>query len=440
MEPDPHLYLPLANIILKSVTSGFIFSLLGIIILLFSSALVSGSEVAFFSLAPAQLEKLKNKPSKKNDLILSLLKKPERLLATILIANNFINIGIIILSAYSINSIVDFSEDPVWGFIFQVVVITFILLLFGEIIPKVYASYAGITFAGFTVYPLLISDKIFSPISYLLMKSSSVVDKRISRKQQNISVEELSQALELTQKDIKEDKNILKGIVNFGNIDVKEIMKPRVDVVAADIKFGFKKMLSIIIESGFSRIPIYEDTLDNIKGVLYIKDLLPHLEKENKFQWKDLIRDAYFVPENMKIDNLLEEFRQKKIHLSIVTDEYGGVLGIATLEDVLEEIVGEISDESDEEEDLYNKIDDKTFIFDGKIQLNDFFKITLIKDDVFDEVRGSADSLAGLILEIQKEIPEKGDVIKYNNYTFVIDSADNRKIKKIKFTNQDANP
>ncbi|MCP4178292.1 MAG: CBS domain-containing protein, partial [bacterium] len=257
--------------------------------------------------------------------------------------------------------------------------------------------------------------------------------KRISKKQQNISVEELSQALELTHKDIKEDKDILKGIVNFGNIDVKEIMKPRVDVIAADVKYGFKKMLSIIIESGYSRIPVYKDTLDNIKGVLYIKDLLPYLEEDNDFRWKDKIRNAYFVPENMKIDNLLEEFRQKKIHLSIVTDEYGGVLGIATLEDVLEEIVGEISDEYGEEKDLYNKIDETTFIFDGKIQLNDFFKVTLIKDDVFDDVRGGADSLAGLILEIQKEIPEKGDVIKYNNYTFVIDSADNRKIKKIKF-------
>ncbi|MCF6365514.1 MAG: gliding motility-associated protein GldE [Bacteroidales bacterium] len=431
MDPEPLFSLIQLNIIIIPLTSGIYWGIAGILILLISSALVSGSEVAFFSLSPSQKNLLLETDSKKNNLILSLTKKPEKLLATILIANNFINVGIVMLSAYVINSAVDFSNTPDWlVFLIQIVTITFLLLLFGEIIPKVYATEASLKFAKFTVYPLSLSMKLFMPVSNLLIKSTSFVNKRLKMKQ-NISVEDLSDALELTEADIKQDKGILERIVTFGSIDVKEIMKPRVDVVAADINFSYNKLKSLIIESGFSRIPVYEENHDNIKGILLIKDLLRNIDVEN-YKWQQHIKTPFFVPETMKINDLLEDFRQKKIHISIVTDEYGGFLGIATMEDIIEEIVGEISDEKDIEEKNFQKIDDKNYIFDGKIQLNDFYKVLEIKEDIFEKVRGEADSLAGLILEKQGEIPKKGEVIKIDKYTFTIDSADNRKIKKIK--------
>jgi len=431
LDPEPFFSLIYLNIIINPFTSGIYWGFAGILILLISSALVSGSEVAYFSLSPTQKNTLVETDTKKSNLILSLLKKPEKLLATILIANNFINVGIVMLSAYVMNSAVDFSGTPDWlTFLIQIITITFLLLLFGEIIPKVYATEESLKFAKFTVYPLSISMKLFMPISNILIKSTSFVNKRLKMKQ-NISVEDLSDALELTEADIKQDKSILERIVTFGSIDVKEIMKPRVDVVAADINYSFNKLKSLIIESGFSRIPVYEENHDNIKGILLIKDLLQNIDTE-EYKWQRHIKPPFFVPETMKINDLLEDFRQKKIHMSIVTDEYGGFLGIATMEDIIEEIVGEISDEKDVEEKNFQKIDDKNYIFDGKIQLNDFYKVLEIKEDIFENVRGESDSLAGLILEKQGEIPKKGEVIKIDKYTFTIDSADNRKIKKIK--------
>ncbi len=431
LEPDP---LPslfyFADIIVNPLTFGTVFGIIGIIVLLISSAIVSGSEVAFFSLRPAELEALKAKPSKQNKSVLQLLQKPEKLLATILIANNFINIGIVVLSAYVINSLFDFSDNQLVGFLIQVVSITFILLLFGEIIPKVYAAEAGVKFARFTAGAFVISSKIFSPISSLLIKSTAFVNKRMKKKQ-NISVEDLSHALALTDSDIKEDKKILKNIINFGSIEVKEIMRPRLDVVAAEASYKYNKIKAIVTESGYSRIPVYEENLDNIKGILYVKDLLAHLDKPDDFDWQKLIRPPFFIPENMKINGLLADFQLKKMHMALVTDEYGGVGGIVTLEDILEEIVGDISDESDRDQTLFNKISENEFIFDAKIQLNDFYKIIDEKEGIFDDIRGEADSLAGLILEIKGEIPKKNDIIKIKQYKFKVEAADNRKIKKI---------
>jgi gliding motility-associated protein GldE len=430
LDPEPYQSILLLNIIINPVTPGIIWGLVGTVILLFSSALVSGSEVAFFSLTPEQKQEIRDTDSKNGNLVLHMLTIPEKLLATILIANNFINVGIVMISAYVMSEFFNFQNSVFLEFIIQIITITFLLLLFGEIIPKVYANKASQRFARFTAYPLYLSMRILSPLSMILINSTSFVNKRLKMKQ-NISVEDLSDALELTEGDIEQDKNILERIVTFGSIDVKEIMKPRVDVVAADINFSFNKLKSLIVESGYSRIPVYEENHDNIKGILLIKDLLENIEAED-YNWQKVVKPPFFVPETMKINDLLEEFRAKKIHMSIVTDEYGGFLGIATLEDIIEEIVGEISDEKDEEEKNYKKIDDKNYIFDGKIQLNDFYKILEIKEDIFEDIRGEADSLAGLILEKQGEIPKKGEIIKIKYFTFTISAADNRKIKKIK--------
>jgi gliding motility-associated protein GldE len=323
--------------------------------------------------------------------------------------------------------------EPRWlEFLIQVVIVTFIILLFGEIMPKLYASLSPVRFALLMAYPLVFCRKIFHPLSSFLILSTSLVRKRLARKKHNISMEQLSDALDLASKDISDEKNILEGIVKFGNIEVTGIMKARIDVTAVEIQTRFSELIRIIIESGYSRIPVYSNSFDNIKGILYIKDLLPHLYKPDSFKWQSLIRPPYFVPENKKIDDLLREFQTKKIHMAVVVDEYGGTSGIITLEDILEEIVGEITDEADEDDITYRQIDNKTFIFEGKISLNDFYKITDLPDNFFDPVRGDADTLAGLILEIKGEFPKTGDKIKYNNLHFSIESVDRRRIRQIK--------
>jgi len=357
---------------------------------------------------------------------------PEELLATILIANNFVNIAIVILSTYITSSLFDFSQAPAIGFIVQVIVVTFLLLLFGEIIPKVYASQFALRFSRYMALPLTFLEKVFRPLGTILIKSTSVVNKRISKKQ-NISMDDLSHALELTADEITEEMEILEGIVKFGNINVEEIMKARVDIIAVDIHTSFSKLKSVIIESGFSRIPVYDGAFDNIRGILYVKDLLPHHHKPNTFRWQSLIRPPYFVPETKKISDLLEEFQTKKNHMAIVVDEYGGTSGLISLEDILEEIVGDITDEHDDQQDFYSIEDDGSYLFEGKTLLNDFFKLIDIDDDVFDEVKGDADTLAGLILEMKGEIPHKKEVFEYHGYEFVIEAVDNRRIKKIRF-------
>ena len=420
-------------IVTKPMTYGTAASIFTVILLLFSSAMVSGSEVAFFSLSPLHIKQLRESDSPTSKVILLLLKKPEQLLASILIANNFINVGIVILSAYVTNSLLDFSQEPILEFLFQIIVITFVLLLFGEVIPKVYSTHAGLRFARFTAYPIMFTSKLLSPLSSLLQKSSNIVEKRIKKKQ-NISVEDLSDAIKLAGADIQQEKKILEGIAGFGNIDVKEIMKPRIDVVSADIKMTFNALIKLISESGFSRIPVFDKSPDNIKGIIFAKDLLAHLDKNETFDWQNLKRPPYFVPESMTINNLLEQFQIRKIHMAIVSDEYGGVLGIVTMEDIIEEIVGEITDETDESDEIIKKIAPNKYEFDAKIQINDFYKFLEIKEDIFFDIRGESDSIAGFILEYKRKIPVKGEIITYKNYKFKIIDADLRRIIKIELT------
>lgn len=409
-----------------------IIGLIVLVLLLFGSAMISASEVAYFSLKPEDIEKLKSNKSKKAGVVLKLHDIPEKLLSTILVANNTINITIVLLAAFLSARTFDFTANPVLGFIIEAVGITFILLFFGEIMPKVYATRNQISMALIMAYPLTILQKIFIPVTTLLILSTSFVRKRTGARRSNISMDDLSDALELASDDINEDEKILKGIVNFGNINVSEIMCPRIDVTAIDIKLGFNKVKSIIIESGFSRIPVYSGSFDSVKGVLYAKDILPYTGSPDNFKWQSLMRPPHFVPETKKINELLKEFQIKRNHMAVVIDEYGGTSGIITLEDVLEEIVGEITDESDEDETLYRKIDDKTFIFEGKVLLNDFFKVIQVEDDPFEDVRGESETLAGLILELTGEIPQKGKIITYGNFKFRIEIADKRRIKEIR--------
>lgn len=411
-----------------------ILGLIVLVILLLFSALISGSEVAYFSLRPVDKEKLKSRKGRKYKIVTRFLEKPDRLLATILITNNFVNVGIVILAAFITNSLVDFSMAPTLGFIVQVVVITFIILLFGEVIPKVYAAYFSYKFAVFMGKPLYVLSKVFKPIGTFLIYSTSIVNKRLAKKKQNISIDDLSDALDLASDAVSEEENILRGIVKFRNIDVKAIMRSRVDVVAIDIKTKFTELLTIIIESGYSRIPVYDDSFDKIKGLLYVKDLLPHYQKGDSFKWQTLVRPPYYVPESKMINDLLKEFQTNKIHLAIVIDEYGGTSGIVTLEDILEEIVGEIADETDDEEFVFTKIDDQNYIFEAKVLLHDLYKTLEIDDTTFDDIKGEADTLAGLILELKKEIPKYKEEIVYKNFQFTIEAVDKRRIKRIKVT------
>lgn len=403
-----------------------------VLALLFVSALVSGSEVAYFSLNANDKQILKKK-GKINHLVLKNLENPEKLLATILVTNNFVNIGIIILTANITNSLITIQNSPVLEFLFQVVLITFLLLLFGEILPKLYATHFSMGFARFMALPLQVLEKIFRPLNSLLIVSTSFINTRLQKHQKNVSMDEISQALKLTsEQELSEEKEILEGIVKFGNKNVAEIMKPRVDVVSLDIKTSFKTVLNVIVDSGFSRIPVYVGSFDNIKGILYIKDILPHSHKTDSFNWQTLIRPPFYVPETKKINSLLKEFQKSKVHLAVVVDEYGGTSGIVTLEDILEEIVGEIVDEFDEEDNFFTQISENVFLFDGKTLLGDFFKISKCDETVFDSVKGDAETLAGLILELKGEIPVLHEKIEYNQFYFTIEAVDNRRIKQIK--------
>jgi gliding motility-associated protein GldE len=427
---DPTFYW---NIQFYPITAGIILGIAIILLLLFSSALISGSEVAYFSISPKDKVKLKKNKTKISKTVLHNLDNPEKLLATILVTNNFVNVGIIILTAHVSSKAVDFSNSPFIEFLFQVIVITFFLLLFGEIIPKVYATHNGLGFAKFMAIPLTFLEKLFRPINSVLIYSTSFVNKRLSKHKKNISIDDISQALELTSEyEISEEKEILEGIVKFGNKKVVEVMKPRVDVVAINIKITFKEVLEIINKSGYSRIPVFSETFDHINGILYIKDLLAHVHKENTFKWQSIIRPPFYVPETKKINTLLENFRKQKVHMAIVVDEYGGSAGIITMEDILEEIVGEIIDEFDEEENYCTKISDSTFLFDGKILLLDFYKIVNANDSVFNDVKGEADTLAGLILELKGEIPSLNEKINCKNFLFSIEAVNNRRIEQIK--------
>jgi putative hemolysin len=402
-----------------------------LMVLLAGSALMSASEVAYFSFRPEDIQNFKSNKNKQSQTAISLYNNPEKLLSTILVANNTLNIAIVLLSAYLSSRMFDFTSEPVIGFIINAVVITFLLLFFGEIMPKVFASRNHVRVALLMAKPLMILEKLFYPVTAVLILSSTFVKKRTRTRRSNLSMNDLSDALELTSEDFDEDEKILKGIVNFGNINVSEIMCPRIDVTAIDIRSGFDKMVPLIISSGFSRIPVYAGSFDNVKGILYAKDVLPYTTNPANFKWQALLRPPYFVPETKKINDLLKEFQTKKIHMAVVIDEYGGTSGIVALEDILEEIVGEISDESDDDELLYRKLDKNKYTFEGKILLNDFYKILEIEDDIFEEVRGESETLAGLILELTGVIPETGKTVQYGNFLFRINLADRRRIKEI---------
>jgi len=402
-------------------------------LLLVLSGLISGSEVAFFSLSPRDIQHLKHGSTVEKK-IFSLISKPKRLLATILILNNFVNIAFVTLSTIMTSQI--FKTDDVGGkiVIILTIIITFLIVYFGEVVPKIYANQRSMGFAKLTVPLINFSFKFFKPLSWLLTSFSRILESKVRKKGYEISAEQLNQALELTidEDTPEEEKGILKGIVNFGQLNVKQVMRSRVDITALDTELDFHELMDTINKCGYSRIPIFKETVDKIEGILYSKDLLPHLNKKESFKWQKLIRPPFFIPETKKIDTLLKDFQEKHVHMAIVVDEYGGTSGLVTLEDVIEEIVGEIHDESDDDEILYKKVDDKTYIFEGKTTLIDFCKIIGQDASIFDVVKGESESLGGLILELHSKLPAAGEIIVFGNYEFVIIAVDKKRIKKIK--------
>lgn len=434
MDEDPQQqFLLLQETFFNPLGLDLALALASMLFLLLFSALISGSEVAFFSLNPNKW--IEKEMTKNQYLIKKLLQQPNRLLATILITNNFVNVAIIILSTYITAGLFNFSGLPFLEFIIQVVAVTFLLLLLGEVIPKVFANQNALAFASFMSTPINLLSKLFAPLSKLLVATTGIIEKRFQTKGYQISVDELSSALDLAGENDtnEEEKRILRSIVEFGNIDVKEIMKSRVDVVALEQQTTFDEVKKVVVSSGYSRIPVYKENFDNILGVLYIKDLLPHLQEEN-LNWNELIRSPFFVPESKMIDDLLQEFQEKKIHLAVVVDEYGGTSGIVTLEDIIEEIVGEINDEFDDDGIVFSKLDSHNFIFEGKTSLHDVLKTIDGEIDYFDAVKGDSDTLAGLILELKGNIPEKGEALQHTPYTFTVESVDQRRVKRIKVT------
>jgi len=429
-----------SGVTLLSPSSGAIAAGVMACVLLFVSGFASGSEIAFFSLTPNDLNDLDERDDS-DARILQLRKESERTLATILITNNLVNVTIIMLCTYFFDHTVDFGKSWWMEFICITVLLTFLLLLFGEIMPKVLASKDPLRFCRMVSGGIMTLRRLFYPFASLLMTSGRFTDSVLQQENHMLSVDDLEQALELTNKDdIKEEQRMLEGIVRFGDETAKEIMTSRQDVVDLDFKSSFTEVLQCVVENNYSRIPVYQDNSDNIRGILYIKDLLPHLSKGAGFRWQSLIRPAYFVPETKKIDDLLREFQENKVHIAIVVDEFGGTSGIVTLEDILEEIVGEINDEYDEDEKSYTRINSNTFVFEGKTLLSDFYKILKLDDDTFEEVEGDADTIAGLLLEIKGEFPKLHEKITFSNFTFEILEMEERRISKVKVVVHDYHP
>ncbi len=414
-------------------SAGAIFAIVLAAILLLFSAFASGSEIAFFSLSPNDINELEESSSAKDKRILELREDSERTLATILIANNVINVTIIMLCNYFFTNVVDFGSAVWLQFLVITILLTFLLLLFGEIMPKVYCGQHALKMCRMFCDSIFFLRKLFRPLSSVLMRSGALAGKVVQTENHVLSVDDLEQALELTDKeDLKEEKNMLEGIVRFGDETAKEVMTSRQDIVDLDFKSKFHEVIQCVVDNNYSRIPVYQDSIDNIRGILYIKDLLPHLSKSDTFRWQSLIRPPYFVPETKKIDDLLREFQENKVHIAIVVDEFGGTSGLITMEDILEEIVGEINDEYDEEEKPYVRINANTYVFEGKTLLSDFFKILDLDDETFEEVEGDADSLAGLLLEIKGDFPELHERIDFRNFTFEVTELDEHRISKIK--------
>ena len=402
--------------------------------LLIVSGFASGSEIAFFSLSPKDVSELDPEKNSADRSIQMLREDSERTLATILITNNFINVTIIMLCNYVISSLVKFAE-PWVEFVFITVLLTFLLLLFGEIMPKVYSRQNPLQFCRRVVGGILFLRKLFWPIENVLLGSGMLAEKVVQKEKRQLSVDDLEQALELTDKEeLKEEERMLQGIIRFGDETAKEVMTPRNDMVGLEIHTPYADVLKCIVENNYSRIPVYQDNDDNIRGVLYIKDLLPHLTKPNNFRWQTLMRSPYFVPETKKIDDLLREFQENKMHIAIVVDEFGGTSGLVTLEDIVEEIVGEINDEYDEEENTYTKLNYNTFVFEGKTLLTDLCRILRVEDDEFSDIEGEADTLAGLLLELKGDFPSMHEKMDYRNYTFEVMGLDERRISRVKIT------
>lgn len=424
------------DVVLQQPTTGVIIATILAAVLLLMSAFASGSEIAFFSLSPSDVAELEDGKFDADKKIQNLRDDSERTLATILIANNFVNVTIIMLLNYVIAGVISFGERALLlQFLFTTVILTFLLLLFGEIMPKVYARQDPLKFCRRCVGGIMFARKLFWPIENILLKSGMMAEKIIQKENHVLSVDDLEQALELTDKnDIKDEQNMLKGIIRFGDETAKEVMTSRQNIVDLDIRSNYADVLKCIEDNNYSRIPVYQDNTDNIRGILYIKDLLPHLTKSSNFRWQSLIRPPYFVPETKKIDDLLREFQENKVHIAIVVDEFGGTSGIVTLEDILEEIVGEINDEYDEEEKFYSKLNYNTFIFEGKTLLTDLCRILNVDDEEFEEVEGDADTLAGLLLEIKGDFPSIHEKIDYKNYTFEVMNVEECRISKIKVT------
>ena len=434
MDTEPPGLLFFFNVLdVTQITSGVL-----LFVLLACSALISGAEVAFFSLTPSDFETNGEKAiAKKLGIVQRLLARPKKLLATILVANNFINIAIVLIFDSLTDELFSGIQSNFYGidvrFIVEVGVVTFFILLFGEILPKIYANRNRISFAAFMAQPLNVLDTLLSPISLPMRSATIYLHDRYGKQKSNISVDHLSQALELSNQDTTfEEQKILQGIVTFGNTDTKQVMKNRMDIFALNEEQSFKEILPEIIQRGYSRIPVYN--IDNITGILYVKDLIPYTDRKI-LDWKTLKREAYFVPENKKLDDLLNEFKEMKMHLAIVVDEYGGTSGLISLEDIIEEIVGEISDEFDDEDLIFSKLDDKTFVFEGKTPLKDFYKVIKPEDpEIFEIEKGEAETLAGFLLEISKGFPKKNEVISFNNYAFTIEAFEGKRIKQIKLT------
>lgn len=407
----------------------FLTPLISCIILLIFSGLISGSEIGFFALSPTDKSQLKDSNIKRHKLILRLIESPKMLLATILIANNIINITIIIISSLIFTNYLNFNS-PALNFFIQILLTTFLILLFGEVIPKTYANRNPLLVSELMAIPLVFIQKTLYPACNLLVKSTNLINENIHKKS-SLSLQNLTTAVNLTSDTKEEEKKFLEGIIQFGQTDVKQIMKARIDIVALNINTSFDEVINVILESGYSRIPVYENDIDQIKGILYIKDLLPNFDIKN-FDWKNVIREPFFVPESKKIDDLLKEIKERKIHLVIVVDEYGGTSGIVTLEDILEEIVGDISDEFDQEDIIYSKLDNNTYIFDGKTSLNDFYRVFNIDGKEFEKNKGESDTLAGFLLEKIEKIPEEGQSIQFQKFKFIIEKINKKRIVSIK--------
>lgn len=429
MDPEPSLTF------LAHVDTNLLIGSIGIVFLLFCSAMVSAAEVALFSLTQNDLTILAEEDASKANLISKLLQKPKKLLATILVANNFSHIGVVIIFSFSGDALFESIDNKVLKFVVEVILITFLILLFGEVLPKIYASRNNIRFSKTVALPMSFLDKLLSPISLPMRSVSIFLHEKLGKQKSSISVDQLSQALELTSTEdtTSEEQKILEGIVSFGNTDTKQVMSPRIDIFALEIDETFSEIYAKIVDKGYSRIPVYRESIDHIEGILFVKDLIPHINKK-EFDWNTLMREPFFVPENKKLDDLLKEFQSKKSHLAIVVDEYGGTSGLVSLEDVIEEIVGDISDEFDDENLNFSQIDDKNFLFEGKINLKDFYRIVDVDEDAFESNKGEAETLAGFLLEILGNFPKKGQKIHFSNVRFAIEAVDKKRIKQIKVT------